>query len=76
LVQVFRHLEAQPRGGSDERPAVDALGVEQQPIMSRITAATGAGQTVMQPICISGAVSFVEANGRGAGRQKQSPLGR
>src|SRR6266511_762621 len=42
--------------------------------MSRITAATGAGQTVMQRICISSAVWFVETNGRGAGRQMQSPL--
>jgi hypothetical protein len=28
----------------------------------------------MQRICISGAVWFVETNGRGAGRQRQSPL--
>ncbi len=76
LIQVFSHFEAQPRGGSDEGPAVDALGVEQQPIHVQDHGGNGSGPDGHERICISGALSFVETNGRGAGRQRQSPLDR
>jgi hypothetical protein len=44
LIQVFRHIEALPCGGSDERPAVDALGVEQQAVHVQDHGVNGSGK--------------------------------